>query len=131
MRQNFIFISLCFFLFLSHFIFYCLFSLPFPFLLSLFLLFLFLPLILILVFLLLHYSLPTFFAPYQKTIKKRLKTKHLEDERKQNQRPLISFFLDAALVGERMTGVEVATLQHGGGVAEDEVDGALSYRRAE
>jgi len=27
--------------------------------------------------------------------------------------------------------MEVATLQHGGGVAEDEVDGALSYSRAE
>ena len=41
------------------------------------------------------------------------------------------FFLDAALVGERTAGMEVATLQHGGGVAEDEVDGALSYSRAE
>jgi len=60
-----------------------------------------------------------------------LKTKHFEDERKHHQIPFISIFLDAALVGERMTGVEVATLQHGGGVAEDEVDGALSYSRAE
>ena len=60
-----------------------------------------------------------------------MKTKHLEDERKHHQRHFIFFFLDAALVGERMTGVEVATLQHGGGVAEDEVDGALSYSRAE
>ena len=60
-----------------------------------------------------------------------MKTKHLEDERKHHQRPFISFFLDAALVGERTTGTEVATLQYGGGVAEDEVDGALSYSRAE
>jgi len=44
---------------------------------------------------------------------------------------LSSLFLDAALVGERTTGMEVATLQHGGGVAEDEVDGALSCSRAE
>jgi len=41
------------------------------------------------------------------------------------------FFLDAALVGERTTGMEVAALQHGGGVTEDEVNGALSYIRAE
>ena len=41
------------------------------------------------------------------------------------------FFLDAALVGERTTGMEVAVLQHGGNVAEDEVDGALNYSRAE
>ena len=39
---------------------------------------------------------------------------------------LYLFFLDAALVGERTTGMEVAALQHGGGVAEDEVNGALS-----
>ena len=30
-----------------------------------------------------------------------------------------------------MTGIEVAALQHGDGIAEDEVDGALSYSRAE
>jgi len=60
-----------------------------------------------------------------------LKTKHLEDERKQNQRPLISFFLDAALVGGQMANMEVATLQHGGGITEDEVDGALSNNLAE
>ena len=115
-----------FFLFLSHFIFSYLFSLPFPFLLSFLLLLLFLPLILILVFLLLYYSLPTSFPPHQKTIKKRLKTKHLEDERKHHQRPFISFFLDFAMVGERTAGMEVVALQHGGGVAEDEVNGALS-----
>jgi len=40
------------------------------------------------------------------------------------------FFLDATLVGERTTDMEVVTLQHGSGVAEDEVDGALSYSRA-
>ena len=61
----------------------------------------------------------------------RLKTKHLEDERKHHQRPFISFFLDAALVGERTAGMEVAALQHGGGVDEDEIDGALSYSHAE
>jgi hypothetical protein len=60
-----------------------------------------------------------------------LKTKHLEDERKQHQRPFISFFLDVALVGERTAGMEIAALQHGGGVTEDEVDGALGYSRAE
>ena len=43
----------------------------------------------------------------------------------------ISFFLDAALVGERTAGMEVAALQHGGCVTEDEVDDALSYSRAE
>ena len=64
------------FLFSFHFFFFFFFSL----------------LILILVFLLLHYSLPTFFAPHQKTIKKRLKTKHLEDERKYHQISFISFF---------------------------------------
>ena len=42
-----------------------------------------------------------------------------------------SFFLDVALVGERTAGMKVAALQHGGGIAEDEVDGALSYSRAE
>ena len=36
-----------------------------------------------------------------------------------------SFFLDAAMVGEWTTGMEVAALQHGGGIAKDEVDGAL------
>ena len=41
------------------------------------------------------------------------------------------FFLDAALVGERTAGMEIAALQHGSGVIEDEVDGALSYSRAE
>ena len=41
------------------------------------------------------------------------------------------FFLDAALVGERMAGMEVAALQYGGGVTEDEVNGALSYSHAE
>ena len=41
--------------------------------------------------------------------------------------PSISFFLDNDLVGERTTGMHVAALQHGGGVTEDEVDGALSY----
>ena len=56
-----------------------------------------------------------------------MKTKHLEDERKHHQRPFISIFLDAALVGERTMGMEVATLQHGGSVAEDEVDSTLSY----
>ena len=35
------------------------------------------------------------------------------------------------MVGERMAGMEVAALQHGGDIAEDEVDGALSYNRAE
>jgi len=60
-----------------------------------------------------------------------LKTKHLEDERKQHQRPFIFFFLDVALVGERTADMEVAALQHGGGVTEDEVDDALSYIRAE
>ena len=110
------------------FYFFCLFSLPFPFLLSFFI---FSLLILILVFLLLHYSLPTFFAPHQKTIKKRLKTKHLEDERKQHQRPFISFFLNAALVGERTAGMEVVVLQHGGVVTEDEIDCTLNYSRAE
>jgi len=30
-----------------------------------------------------------------------------------------------------MTGMEVAALQYGGGVTEDEVDGALSYSHAE
>ena len=44
---------------------------------------------------------------------------------------LSSLFLDAALVGERTTGMEVATLQHGGRVTEDEVDGALSYSYAD
>ena len=60
-----------------------------------------------------------------------MKIKHLEDERKHHQRPFISFLLDAALVGEWTAGMEVATLQHGGGVTEDEVDGALRYSRAE
>jgi len=60
-----------------------------------------------------------------------LKTKPLIDERKHHQRPFISFFLDAALVGEQTAGMEVAALQHGGGVTEDEVNGALSYIRAE
>ena len=40
------------------------------------------------------------------------------------------FFLDAALVGEQTAGMEVAALLYGGSVAEDEVDGALSYSRA-
>jgi len=60
-----------------------------------------------------------------------LKTKYLEDEHKQHQTPFISFFLDAVLVGERTAGMKVAALQHGGGIAEDEVDGALSYSHAE
>ena len=38
---------------------------------------------------------------------------------------------DVALVGEWTAGMEVLALQHGGGVAEDEVDGALSCSRAE
>ena len=38
---------------------------------------------------------------------------------------------NAVLVGERTAGMKVVALQHNGGVAEDEVDGALSYRRAE
>ena len=33
---------------------------------------------------------------------------------------------DAVLIGERTAGMEVVALQHGGGVAEDEVNGALS-----
>jgi len=41
------------------------------------------------------------------------------------------FFLDAAMVGERTAGMEVAALQHGGGIAKDEVDGALNYSSAE
>ena len=41
------------------------------------------------------------------------------------------FFLDAALVGEWTAGIEIAALQHGGGVIEDEVDGARSNIRAE
>ena len=44
---------------------------------------------------------------------------------------LYLFFLDAALVGERTTGMEIETLQHSDSFAEDEVDGALSYSRAE
>ena len=36
-----------------------------------------------------------------------------------------------SMVGERMVGMEVAALQHGGSVNEDEVGGALSYSRAE
>ena len=102
-----IFLFLYFFLFLSHFIFSCLFFLPFP----------FLPLILI--------------QSYYYIIICPLKTKPLIDERKQHQRHFISFFLDAALVGEQMAGMEVAALQHGGGVTEDEVNSALSYIRAE
>ena len=129
-ETNFSFYFFIPFLLLSHFIFSVCFLYRFLFS-FLFFFFLFLPLILILVFLLLYYSLPNSFPPHQKTIKKRLKTKHLEDERKQNQRPLISFFLDAALVGGQMANMEVATLQHGGGITEDEVDGALSYSRAE
>jgi len=39
----------------------------------------------------------------------------------------VIFSKDAARVGERTTGMEVATLQHGGSVAEDEVDSTLSY----
>ena len=35
------------------------------------------------------------------------------------------------LVGEWTAGMEVAVLQHAGGIAEDEVDGALSYSHAE
>ena len=41
------------------------------------------------------------------------------------------FLLDAAMVGERTAGMEVVALQHGGGVAEHEIDGALSYSCAE
>ena len=41
------------------------------------------------------------------------------------------FLLDAAMVGERTAGMEVVALQHGGGITEDKVDGALSYSRAE
>jgi len=72
-----------------------------------------------------------FSSPSENHKKRRLKTKHLEDERKHHQRPFISFFLDVDLVGQRTTGMEVAILQHGGGVAEDEVDGALSYSCAQ
>ena len=130
MRQFFLFISLYFFLFLSHFICSYLFSLPFPFLLSLssfsfpFNLY---PCILIIILFFVH----LFSSPSENHKRRRLKIKHLEDESKHHQRPFISLFLDAALVGERTTGTEVATLQYGGGVAEDEVDGALSYSRAE
>ena len=35
-----------------------------------------------------------------------------------------------SMVGEQMVGMEVAALQHSGGVTEDEVDIALSYSRA-
>ena len=38
---------------------------------------------------------------------------------------------DVVLVGERTAGMEVVALQHGGGVAEHEIDGALSYSCAE
>jgi len=48
-----------------------------------------------------------------------LKTKHLEDERKHHQRYFISFFLDAALAGERTAGMKVAALQHCSGVTEE------------
>ena len=44
---------------------------------------------------------------------------------------VLFFFLDIAMVGERTAGMEVAALQYGGDIAEDEVDGALSYNRAE
>ena len=130
MRQIFLFLY-TFFFFSLILVFPVYFLYLFLFLLSFLLLFLFLTLILIFAFLLLYYSLPTSFPPHQKTIEKRLKTKHLEDECKQHQRPFISFLLDAALVGERTTGMEVAALQHDGGVIEDEVDGALSYNRTE
>ena len=131
MRQNFLFIiSLYFFLFLSHFICSYLFSLPFPFLLS-FSSFSFFPLIFILVFLLLHYSLSSSFPPHQKAIKKGDWKPNTLKMSVNTTKDLSSLFLDAALVGERTTGMEVATLQHGGGVAKDEVDGALSCSRAE
>ena len=41
------------------------------------------------------------------------------------------FFLDAALVGEWTAGIEIAALQHGGGVTENEVDSDLSYSNVE
>ena len=61
----------------------------------------------------------------------RLKTKHFGDDSKHHKKYFISFFLDAALVGERTEGMKVAALQHGSGVTEDEVNGALSYSRVE
>ena len=44
---------------------------------------------------------------------------------------LSSLFLDVAMVGERTASMDVAALQHDDSIAEDEVDGALSYSHAE
>ena len=91
-EKFFLFISLSFFLFISYFIFFCLFSLPFPFLLFFFF-FSFSPFnpypcILIITLFFAH----LFCFPSENHKKRRLKTKHLEDERKHHQRPFISFF---------------------------------------
>ena len=59
------------------------------------------------------------FFSHQKTIKKEIETKHIEDEHKHHQRAFISFFLDAALAGERTAGMKVAALQHCSGVTEE------------
>jgi len=71
MRQNFLFISLYFFLLLSHFICSYLFSLPFPFLLSFssfsFFPFNLYPCILIITLVFVH-----LFPPHQKTIEKEI-----------------------------------------------------------